>query len=94
MLTFFFYSSVVYGEESKYYEGEKIPKLKHNKPGLLSMVNYGNNMYVFLHFYKIVKSITDDFVSGNNVRCSLEQLFPTFNNTLISYHFWCDSLIS
>nr|BAN20984.1 cyclophilin-6 [Riptortus pedestris] len=35
---------LVYGEESKYYEAEKMPKIKHNKPGLLSMVNCGNNM--------------------------------------------------
>lgn len=35
---------IVYGEDSKYYEAEKMPKIKHNKPGLLSMVNYGNNM--------------------------------------------------
>ncbi|XP_014284568.1 peptidyl-prolyl cis-trans isomerase sig-7 [Halyomorpha halys] len=35
---------LVYGEESKYYEAEKMPKIKHTKPGLLSMVNYGNNM--------------------------------------------------
>uniref|UniRef100_A0A0P4VTD5 peptidylprolyl isomerase n=1 Tax=Rhodnius neglectus TaxID=72488 RepID=A0A0P4VTD5_9HEMI len=35
---------IVYGNESRYYEGEKMPKIKHNKPGLLSMVNCGNNM--------------------------------------------------
>ncbi|KAK9506307.1 hypothetical protein O3M35_008266 [Rhynocoris fuscipes] len=35
---------IVYGSESRYYEGEKMPKIKHNKPGLLSMVNCGNNM--------------------------------------------------
>ncbi|KAF6207464.1 hypothetical protein GE061_015910 [Apolygus lucorum] len=35
---------VVHGSEKKYYEAEKIPKIKHNKPGLLSMVNCGNSM--------------------------------------------------
>uniref|UniRef100_A0A0A9ZB80 Peptidyl-prolyl cis-trans isomerase n=1 Tax=Lygus hesperus TaxID=30085 RepID=A0A0A9ZB80_LYGHE len=35
---------VVHGSEKKYYEAEKIPKIKHNKLGLLSMVNCGNSM--------------------------------------------------
>lgn len=35
---------LVYGSEKKYYEAEKLPKIKHNKPGLLSMVNCGNSM--------------------------------------------------
>ncbi|XP_024086373.1 peptidyl-prolyl cis-trans isomerase-like 4 [Cimex lectularius] len=35
---------LAYGIDSKYYEAEKMPKIKHSKPGLLSMVNCGNNM--------------------------------------------------
>lgn len=35
---------IVYGDKARYYEAEKLPKLKHTKPGLLSMVNCGDNM--------------------------------------------------
>nr|CAG4647199.1 EOG090X0971 [Megafenestra aurita]SVE92499.1 EOG090X0971 [Megafenestra aurita] len=35
---------LLYGEQAKYYEAEQVPILKHNKPGLLSMVNVGDNM--------------------------------------------------
>ncbi|BES88187.1 Cyclophilin type peptidyl-prolyl cis-trans isomerase/CLD [Nesidiocoris tenuis] len=35
---------LVHGVDKKYYEAEKMPKIKHTKPGLLSMVNCGNNM--------------------------------------------------
>nr|CAG4641007.1 EOG090X0971 [Eulimnadia texana] len=34
----------LYGEQAKYFEAELIPKLKHVKPGTLSMVNVGDNM--------------------------------------------------
>ncbi|XP_043271294.1 peptidyl-prolyl cis-trans isomerase sig-7 isoform X1 [Venturia canescens] len=32
------------GEEARYYEAEQMPRIKHDKVGLLSMVNCGNNM--------------------------------------------------
>jgi len=35
---------VVHGKEQRYYEAEKMPKIKHDKAGLLSMVNCGDNM--------------------------------------------------
>nr|CAG4648046.1 EOG090X0971 [Moina brachiata]SVE93113.1 EOG090X0971 [Moina brachiata] len=35
---------VLYGEQAKYYEAENIPVIRHTKPGLLSMVNVGDNM--------------------------------------------------
>ena len=35
---------MLYGEQAKYYEAEQVPILKHTKPGLLSMVNVGDNM--------------------------------------------------
>jgi len=34
----------IHGEKALLYEAEAIPKLRHTKPGLLSMVNCGNNM--------------------------------------------------
>ena len=36
---------ILYGQQAKYYEAEQVPVLKHTKPGLLSMVNVGDNMY-------------------------------------------------
>ncbi|KZC14852.1 PREDICTED: peptidyl-prolyl cis-trans isomerase-like 4 [Dufourea novaeangliae] len=35
---------IVLGEKARYYEGEQMPKIKHDRTGLLSMVNCGNNM--------------------------------------------------
>lgn len=36
--------SFVLGDKARFYEAEKLPKLKHDKVGLISMVNCGNNM--------------------------------------------------
>ncbi|XP_012267370.2 peptidyl-prolyl cis-trans isomerase sig-7 [Athalia rosae] len=35
---------IVLGEEARYYEAEQMPKIKHDRTGLISMVNCGNNM--------------------------------------------------
>ncbi|KOC62538.1 Peptidyl-prolyl cis-trans isomerase-like 4 [Habropoda laboriosa] len=35
---------IVLGEKARYYEAEQMPKIKHNRSGLLSMVNCGNSM--------------------------------------------------
>ncbi|KAH0567128.1 peptidyl-prolyl cis-trans isomerase sig-7 [Cotesia glomerata] len=35
---------MVLGEKARYYEAEQMPKIKHDRVGLLSMVNCGNNM--------------------------------------------------
>lgn len=37
---------ILSGKEARYYEGEKKPKIKHDRPGLVSMVNCGNNLWV------------------------------------------------
>jgi len=34
----------LYGEQAKYYEAETIPRIKHSKQGLVSMVNCGENV--------------------------------------------------
>lgn len=34
----------VLGEKARYFEAEQMPKIKHHKAGLISMVNCGNNM--------------------------------------------------
>lgn len=41
-----FYLRILSGKELRYYEGEKKPKIKHDRPGLVSMVHCGNNLYV------------------------------------------------
>ena len=35
---------IILGNEARYYEAEKMPKIKHDRVGLISMVNCGNNM--------------------------------------------------
>lgn len=40
------YFRILSGEDARYYEGEKKPKIKHDRPGLVSMVNCGDNLYV------------------------------------------------
>ncbi|KAL7288850.1 hypothetical protein TKK_0016822 [Trichogramma kaykai] len=35
---------VILGDKARYYEAEKIPKIKHDRVGLVSMVNCGDNM--------------------------------------------------
>lgn len=35
---------IVLGEQARYYEAEQMPKIKHTRNGLLSMVNCGDNM--------------------------------------------------
>lgn len=38
---------ILSGNEERYYEGEKKPKIKHDRPGLVSMVHCGNNLCVY-----------------------------------------------
>lgn len=47
----------VFGEKAKYYEGEQVPKIKHHKAGLLSMVNCGNNMFGSQFFITLAKDL-------------------------------------
>lgn len=35
---------LLYGNQARFYEAEKLPKIKHDKIGLLSMVDCGDNM--------------------------------------------------
>lgn len=39
-----FLNRLLYGEQAKFFESEKVPIIKHHKEGLLSMVNYGDQM--------------------------------------------------
>ena len=36
--------SLLYGDQARYFEAEKVPRIKHNKIGTLSMVNCGSQM--------------------------------------------------
>ncbi|XP_046405798.1 peptidyl-prolyl cis-trans isomerase-like 4 [Ischnura elegans] len=45
--------SLVHGEEAKYYEAEVMPKIKHSRAGLVSMVNCGNNMLGSQFFFTL-----------------------------------------
>lgn len=36
---------MVYGEQAKYFEMEKFPKIKHRKLGAISMINNGQDMH-------------------------------------------------
>lgn len=38
---------ILSGSGERYYEGEKKPKIKHDRPGLVSMVHCGNNLCVY-----------------------------------------------
>lgn len=35
---------IILGEEARYYSAEQMPKIRHDRAGLLSMVNCGDNM--------------------------------------------------
>jgi len=35
---------ILSGKDARYYEGEKKPKIKHDRPGLISMVHCGDNL--------------------------------------------------
>ena len=37
--------SFVYGEQAKYFEMERFPKIKHKKLGAISMINNGEDMH-------------------------------------------------
>lgn len=61
---------LVMGLEARYYEGEKTPKIKHNRPGLLSMVNCGGNMLGSQFFITLgpdLSSLDDHCVFGEVV---------------------------
>lgn len=47
LLFYFNLFRIISGKDARYYEGEKKPKIKHDRPGLVSMVHCGDNLYVF-----------------------------------------------
>jgi len=57
-------SRLLYGEQAKYYEGEKVPRIKHIKKGCLSMVNYGENMLGSQFFITLAEDL--DYLDGEH----------------------------
>jgi cyclophilin family peptidyl-prolyl cis-trans isomerase len=53
----FFKLSQVYGEQARYFEMERFPKIKHRKLGAISMANNGQDMHgsqVYLFIFIII----------------------------------------
>lgn len=38
-------SSKLYGDQARFFDQEKVPRIKHRKRGTVSMVNNGNGQY-------------------------------------------------
>lgn len=54
---------ILSGQDTRYYEGEKKPKIKHDRPGLVSMVNCGDNLIGSQFFITL----------GEDTTCSLDE---------------------
>ncbi|XP_026817267.1 peptidyl-prolyl cis-trans isomerase sig-7 [Rhopalosiphum maidis] len=54
---------ILSGKDARYYEGEKKPKIKHDRPGLVSMVNCGDNLIGSQFFITL----------GEDTTCSLDE---------------------
>ncbi|VDI83452.1 peptidyl-prolyl cis-trans isomerase-like 4, partial [Mytilus galloprovincialis] len=52
----------LYGEQARYFDWEFVPKIKHVKQGLVSMVNNGNNMHGSQFFLTLGDSL--DYLDG------------------------------
>jgi len=50
--------SFIFGEKAKYYAGEQLPKIKHTRAGLISMVNCGDNMFGSQFFLTLGSDLT------------------------------------
>jgi len=48
----------LYGEQARYYEAEKVPRIKHTKLGTLSMVNCGDGMVGSQFFITLDENLT------------------------------------
>jgi len=54
---------ILTGKDARYYEGEKKPKIKHDRPGLVSMVHCGDNLVGSQFFITL----------GEDTTCSLDE---------------------
>ncbi|KYN35000.1 Peptidyl-prolyl cis-trans isomerase-like 4 [Trachymyrmex septentrionalis] len=75
---------IVLGEKARYYEAEQIPKIKHSRVGLLSMVNCGNNMLgsqFFITLGSELQSLDSEHCVFGEITEGLEVILK-FNETI------------
>ncbi|KYM79370.1 Peptidyl-prolyl cis-trans isomerase-like 4 [Atta colombica] len=75
---------IVLGEEARYYEAEQMPKIKHSRVGLLSMVNCGNNMLgsqFFITLGSELQSLDNEHCVFGEITEGLEVILK-FNETI------------
>ncbi|XP_031835664.1 peptidyl-prolyl cis-trans isomerase sig-7 [Nomia melanderi] len=75
---------IVLGEKARYYEAEQMPKIKHDRSGLLSMVNCGNNMLgsqFFITLAPELQSLDGEHCVFGEITEGLEIIFK-FNDTI------------
>lgn len=78
---------IILGEKARYYEAEQVPKIKHSRIGLLSMVNCGNNMMgsqFFITLGSELQSLDNGHCVFGEITEGLEVILK-FNETI------CDS---
>lgn len=74
----------VLGEKARYYEAEQMPKIKHSRIGLLSMVNCGNNMLgsqFFITLGSELQSLDSEHCVFGEIAEGLEVILK-FNETI------------
>uniref|UniRef100_A0A348G6B7 Peptidyl-prolyl cis-trans isomerase n=1 Tax=Odontomachus monticola TaxID=613454 RepID=A0A348G6B7_ODOMO len=75
---------IVLGEKARYYEAEQMPKIKHSRIGLLSMVNCGNNMLgsqFFITLGSELQSLDNEHCVFGEIAEGLEVILK-FNETI------------
>lgn len=75
---------IVLGEKARYYEAEQMPKIKHSRVGLLSMVNCGNNMLgsqFFITLGSELQSLDSEHCVFGEITEGLEVILK-FNETI------------
>ncbi|XP_011874416.1 PREDICTED: peptidyl-prolyl cis-trans isomerase-like 4 [Vollenhovia emeryi] len=75
---------IVLGEKARYYEAEQMPKIKHGRIGLLSMVNCGNNMLGSQFFVTLgseLQSLDNEHCVFGEITEGLEVILK-FNETI------------
>uniref|UniRef100_A0A1B6LZ73 Peptidyl-prolyl cis-trans isomerase n=1 Tax=Graphocephala atropunctata TaxID=36148 RepID=A0A1B6LZ73_9HEMI len=79
---------LLYGENARYFEAEMMPKLKHHKPGLVSMVNCGNNMLGSQFFV----TLGEELVSLDQEHCVFGEITEGVEIVLRLNEAICDTL--
>merc|ERR1711971_1436101 len=76
--------SQLYGEQARYFEAESIPRIKHTKHGLISMVNCGDNVVGSQFFFTLGSALDsldgEHCVFGEVVEG--EEVISKLNNTI------------